>query len=514
MQPAWYKILFRTTGKPRAWTRLVLFRKDRTARTLFYRVIHTKSGKLRPHWAPWASKSLGRSVGGGPTTVGLARPGPEDGGMSQAEQALLDLRPFDQTISSWIRDEPLPTLMSVADILERLEIGGAGDIVLSASHDNYRVIPGGVQLCIQREEAAAMARGLTYLQFHPWQPLPCLAPPGTGLDLPVSLVLNGTSIGTTTMATLTEAAARCVKNGRVLRLVVHHLLGHSTEAVANLADAARVREVPFWLHDFFSLCPSYTLRRNELVFCGAPDASSNACGLCVFGQNRVAHQARIAAFFDAVPVMAVAPSVVTANFWSEKSNLTVRRLATIPHVVLDEHPREEAKHLNLGAPITVGFLGAPLPQKGWTVFAELMSRYSDLGIRFVVCSASRPGLGEDDWQRVHVTADYPDAMSRTVEQAGIDIVVHWATWPETFSFTTYEAMSAGAWVVTNPGSGNVQATVAATGRGAIVDDQAALDRLFADGGIADLVAERRACAARTKITARYSALSFDLPGWT
>lgn len=186
----------------------------------------------------------------------------------------------------------------------------------------------------------------------------------------------------------------------------------------------------------------------------------------------------------------------------------------IPHVILEERPRATPAPIDAGAPITVGFLGAAVDHKGWSVFLDKMSRHSGPMMRFVVLSSKRPGQGENAWQRVHVTAETPDAMSKAIVQSKVDVVLHWANWPETFSFTTFEALSAGAFVLTNPVSGNVQATVRATGRGAVLDDQAALDIMFADGSLARMVAKRRAIAATTDVVPHLSAISFDLPGWT
>jgi hypothetical protein len=513
MHPFWYNTLFHKAGKPRGWTRVVLFHKDGTTRPLFYRVTHKKSGAVRPHWAYWAA-STGASEG--PRQGILSSSHHESELLSASEKALLQLRNFDQTVADWQRTEPLPELLSaeaIVDLLAALASPPA-NIVLSASHDNYRVNPGGVQLCIQREEKAAIARGFAYLQFHPWQPVPCLAPVSTGDDLPVTMLLNGTPIGTATMATLTTAVEKCVMAGSEVRLIVHHLLGHSPEALTALAQTAKVREVPFWLHDFFALCPSYTLQRNGLTFCGAPDEKSNACGLCVFGPARPLHQTRIANFFRSLPVIAVAPSQVTADFWSTKSSLPVQGLAVIPHVVLEERPRTFPELLEASAPITVGYLGAAVAHKGWPIFTEMMNRHSGPRMRFVVLSTERPGLGEDAWHRVHVTSETPNAMSLTVERSKVDIVLHWASWPETFSFTTFEALAAGAWVLTNPVSGNVQAAVRATGRGAVLDDQEALDCVFANGSLAKLVAERRSVVAKTEIHAHYSSITFDLPEWS
>jgi hypothetical protein len=327
------------------------------------------------------------------------------------------------------------------------------------------------------------------------------------------MVLNGTLIGNAAMAELEAALAQSVSGGRSVRLVVHHLLGHAPEALVALAQTARVREVIFWLHDFFTLCPSFTLQRNGLAFCGAPDARSNACNLCVYGPARPAHQARIAAFFGALPVHVVAPSQVTADFWLGKAGLPVQGMTIVPHVVLEERPRTTSAPVDATAPVRVGYLGAPFTHKGWPVFLDLMHRRTGSGPQFLVFSDRRPGMGEDGWHQVRVSAEAPDAMAQALARAGVDVVLHWASWPETFSFTTFEALSAGAFVLTNPVSGNVRAAVEATGRGAVLQNVAALERLFADGGLDRLAAARRDRVAATDLVSRRSAMSFDLPAW-
>ncbi|WP_146036489.1 hypothetical protein [Pseudotabrizicola formosa] len=517
MHPLLYKLMFHKAGKPRGWTRFVFFRKNGTARPLFYRVIHKKNGTIRPRWAYWATQPLDQPADQGLITAQDSRP--EVQPLSAAEQTLRALRPFEQTVADWRKTTELPDLLTPDEIYARLSELASSGLVLSLGHDNYRVIPGGVQLCIQQEEKAATARNLTYLHLHPWQPLPCLADISEGGRVPVTLLLNGEMLGTTRMESVTQAIERCVASGKNVDMVVHHLMGHAPEAVADLARAAQVRDLPFWLHDFFTLCPSYTLQRNGLAFCGAPEVTSNACGLCVYGVSRPQHLARMAAFFEALPITAIAPSDHTAAFWSSRSQLPVRRLTTVPHMVLTEtaRPRPQtaiATNHPKAHPITVGYLGAMVDHKGWSVFVRMIHRFGGGGIRFVVLSDKAANVGEDASGKVHVTSDSPDAMSRAVREAKIDVVLHWASWAETFSFTTYEAMLGGAWVLTNPLSGNVQASVLASGRGAVLEDEAALVAFFADGGLERLVAERRAYAEKTELQARTSAMTFDLPGWS
>ena len=147
MKPFWYRLLFRNVGRPRGWVRPIFFHEDRTARSVFYPIVHKKSGELRPHWAYWVS---GASAQGAMADAAASSSSSQDSANrdtpSAAEQALRQLLPFDQTTAAWRRDEPLPTLLLPEMIGDKLVNVAPKGIVLSASHDNYRAIPGGVQL--------------------------------------------------------------------------------------------------------------------------------------------------------------------------------------------------------------------------------------------------------------------------------------------------------------------------------------------------------------------------------
>jgi hypothetical protein len=53
MNSAFTRAAFHPNGKPRGWVRSLLFTSDRKARPLFRRVVHKKSGALRPQFAAW-----------------------------------------------------------------------------------------------------------------------------------------------------------------------------------------------------------------------------------------------------------------------------------------------------------------------------------------------------------------------------------------------------------------------------------------------------------------------------
>ena len=78
---------------------------------------------------------------------------------------------------------------------------------------------------------------------------------------------------------------------------------------------------------------------------------------------------------------------------------------------------------------------------------------------------------------------------------------------ETFSFAAYEAVAAGAAIVTGPDSGNIAAFVEAGGHGRVLRDEAELEAAFETGEILELARARR---PREAYDIAYSNLTLDL----
>ena len=502
-----YSVGFHRSGKPRQWLSFLLFRKDHDVRPIFYRIVHKKSGRVRPRFAHWV-----KGAPSGPVAhVATA----EVTVCSQGERFLQSLLPLEEVVAQW-RGRKDPTVLLTADAIQAQIMAGPGGsegrLVISVSHDNYRQSQGGVQFCIQREETLAAERGSDYLQIHPWHPIPRLAHTNECADTIVGLVLNGHLIGAAPTSAVITAVGNLTRDGhRQANLVIHHLLGHLPEQISELARATGSSRCILWLHDFFTICPSYTLQRNGLSFCNAPPVTSNACNLCAFGQERVNHQRRMATFFAEVQVDIASPSRVTADLWKSKSGLTPASITEIPHVALDPVDRGVPLLAAQENKIRVGYLGDQVQHKGWTDFTGLLQDTDrSPGLQFVVLSRKRPLLGEDEWINVSVTAEHPNAMAEAVAAADLDIVLHWPAWPETFSFTTFEALAGGAYVVTNPWSGNVADAVRTSGNGVILADNASLLDFARGEGIKKLVDARRARTRQIELRPRHSDLSFTL----
>ncbi|MEJ1935708.1 hypothetical protein WDZ92_36410, partial [Nostoc sp. NIES-2111] len=90
------------------------------------------------------------------------------------------------------------------------------------------------------------------------------------------------------------------------------------------------------------------------------------------------------------------------------------------------------------------------------------------------------------------------------------IVLNWPSWPETFSFTAFEAMEAGAFVLTNDRSGNVADAVRQYYRGLVLHGEEELLQIFGGDELQRLATESRRLREKYFATRRQSAFSLAL----
>jgi GT2 family glycosyltransferase len=451
----------------------------------------------------------------------LAAPTSPQSTLPLAVRWISTLEPLESIVASWRHKQHVDTYPKVPPHLDSKAIAAAirqngqnsalPKVMISLGHDNYLTNRGGVQFCIQQEAAAARDRGVAYLNLHPSQPLPRLAHVAETPDPTVNLVLNGTLIGQSPMSEVIKATKALVANGARIDVVVHHLLGHLPELVADLVQASR-NPCWFWLHDYFALCPGFTLLRNDLTYCAAPPVSSNACQICLYGEERSAHLQRIRSLAATVDLRLISPSEFMTRHFRALQPQMGGQITTVPHmeVLWHDMPANREAYGESNAPLTIAFLGNPAFHKGWQAFRTLSQDVSAVaqGVRFLHLGAERKAIAGIDWQCVQVSAQDPEAMVQALTENAVDFVFHWANWPETFSFTTFEALAAGAWVITRPESGNVAATMAQIEPGLVFPDDKALLAALADGRLAGIAADLRRKRAASQRTSHRSAMTF------
>jgi hypothetical protein len=416
--------------------------------------------------------------------------------LHEARRVLEACVPVRQKARAWAHAADHAPPITPAALAEALRgLASPTGVALSVSHDDYVYSCGGVQLLIADEQRAFAAADWSMLHCAPAAPVPMLADPVQPGDYRIRLRLDGTALGVARVHDLFEIIDRLRHGGQRLELVIHHLMGHAPEILCELADHVGQRPL-VWIHDHFTLCPSYALMRNDVQFCHAPKADSTACQICVYGPDRPAHRARVEDFFARTRPFVVAPSQPALDFWRARAGLSHAGAAVIAPARLLLHPA--ASEDSPARPLRIAHTGARLFHKGWHVFADLAqacagdSRYTfyHLGL------AEGPALpGCITHIPVRVTPDDRHAMIEAVAEHRIDAVLNFALWPETFCFAAHEALAGGAFVIARRAAGNVWPAVQANAphRGCAVDDEAALRALFASGAIIERIANSPRC---------------------
>jgi glycosyltransferase involved in cell wall biosynthesis len=404
-------------------------------------------------------------------------------------ETLAALRPFDDIIAEW-RDRPRTFRpLSPNSLRAKLRATAAPETscILSFSHDNYRASVGGIQLCVLLEEEAFRRAGTSYIHLSPLQPLPVLAATTSPSAYHFAISLNGTFLGHVLASDLIHAVALQKARGVRHKLVIHSLLGHSPEVVMELCEAAGLRQGIYWLHDYFALCPSYTLMRNYVSHCSAPPPSSLACHICHTGAHRIEHLDRMRQLFTTMALTVVAPSQSALSVWRRSADFPTKNTIVQEHCKLEREVISQPNSTDLSAPLRVAFLGFPSLHKGWPVFCDVVQGCEgDQRYAFYHFARSKPKSLPKSiiFQQTEATTSDRQAMSKALSSNNIDVAFLCSLWPETYNFTAVEALAGGALIITLSSSGNIAAVVKEHECGLAFDDEAILSDAFVTGKLA------------------------------
>lgn len=392
------------------------------------------------------------------------------------------------------KDMPSRTTVETASLFDKIkhsDLAITKGLIISISHNKYIDTSAGVELCVSQEQKIFNDSGFTYLNISPARVLhPTLAFDVNPEEWLGNIIIDGNFVGTFKGQNIIQSVATFKETVEMpLHIAIHALQnGHSIPFLVKLIKAAQPAQSFFWIHDYYSICISYNLLRNDVRYCHAPNASSPACRICLYGEARKRHMEAMEVLFNATPFTVVAPSESAFSIWEQHSSYPHIDHKIIPHksIAFDNlstsanHPIENNKK------IKVAFIGRQSDIKGWPTFTRLTetfrndSRYEfyHLGLR------TENSRAFAKFMEVRSTPDEPDKMTQAVKTAGIDIVLLWSICPETYSLVAMEVMAGGALIITNPQSGNIRALVTQYERGKIFETEEMLFTAFQSNEIA------------------------------
>ena len=203
------------------------------------------------------------------------------------------------------------------------------------------------------------------------------------------------------------------------------------------------------VHDFYPVCPSYTLLNDKGAYCAVPDMQS--CRNCM-ANNKLEWRNYFQEGIDIDTWRVLWDNLLQRSSsilcFSQSSkeillkaypDLQNRNIEVIPHKVNDIAPLSPATKEE-ETPLRVGILGAINYAKGAAIIKEMVSLIdsNNLDIEIVVIGEITEQINSEHFT---VTGKYKrEMLPELIRHYHIDLFFIPSIWPETFSYTTEEIM--------------------------------------------------------------------------
>jgi O-antigen biosynthesis protein len=223
-------------------------------------------------------------------------------------------------------------------------------------------------------------------------------------------------------------------------------------AVARQLKKSTGCKLGFLLHDYHSVCPSYTLLNDKGVYCGVP-GDLRICDTCLqrndgefrrFGPypSILRWRSEWESFLESCDEIVVFSEVSRDILKKAYPKLDNSKFALRPHDISGRFRRIYRKPA-YNRSKRIGILGGINTAKGSTIVCDLV-RYIDsnnLSAKIVLIGDINVPIGGKAFE---MTGRYDiKDLERIVSERNIDIFLVPSIWPETYSFTTDEVMQLG-----------------------------------------------------------------------
>lgn len=235
------------------------------------------------------------------------------------------------------------------------------------------------------------------------------------------------------------------------KVVVNNLVAYTNlQEVLNMVGdfAHRGVHVSMYGHDFHGICPYFTLIGSDGYFCGIPEASKciecfqrNTFAGNTISENRILkagatdvmeHRQMWKAFYQDILTEFIVFSESTKELFVRVYPCLEEKTKIIPHKVGKLRKVQLQKHTK----ITIGILGNIFSKaKGLEIVQELHSLCKERKVNLLVIGNTHKGAG------IIQTGSYKrENLPQLLEDKDVDIILIPSICPETFSYTTSEAM--------------------------------------------------------------------------
>ena len=255
------------------------------------------------------------------------------------------------------------------------------------------------------------------------------------------------------------------KGNQCIGAFVHHTWRVDIYELNSILDSVNA-SIYFYLHDFHSICDGKNLICNNGEYCGYGLSNFECNTKCSYYLQSIVNRNNLSRFIENYKdrLLFIAPSDNTRDIFRVTYPEYRDLFVSIPH----QKPSGEYKSKLVSSPIKIAFIGKQVALKGWDDFKEIVEIIgSSPDYEFYYLGTGTEKMANVKTTVVSVREQGPDAMMNTLRKLNIDVVLLLSRWPETYSYTYFEAFAAGCYVITYECSGNIADMVRKNGNGRI-----------------------------------------------
>jgi len=212
------------------------------------------------------------------------------------------------------------------------------------------------------------------------------------------------------------------------------------------------KKLTILLHDYYMVCPSYTLLNNEGVYCGVPDDLS-ICQKCITTNNREFKRFtmsedigewrfswhRILRASDKI----IAFSQSSIDIFSRAYSQYQHKIDLIPHDISSRFKCIHTQDEKIDGELVIGVLGGINETKGLHILIDLAEHIenSKINARIVVFGETSEKVESHVFE---CTGRYThDELPAMIKNKSVSLFFIPSIWPETYCFTVDEVMQLG-----------------------------------------------------------------------
>lgn len=266
------------------------------------------------------------------------------------------------------------------------------------------------------------------------------------------------------------------RNKNICEIHLHHLLFASLVEVDDILKCIRV-SIKFYIHDYYTICPSINLLKNDTEFCGGEKMSYSKCRECKYystGKERSEQIKELIKTYEQ-RICFIIPSDTAKDIWLEAFEEYRSKVKVIYHQKLQGKYSGNRKLIS--NKIKVGYLGEISFAKGWNAWNAVLANASNSFYEYYYFGKSKIKVSNV----IKIKVDFRkniNAMMDALRNTEVDCVILWSVCEETYSYTYYESLASNTFVITNIKSGNIARQVKERGNGLVLYNENQLIMLF------------------------------------